>query len=54
MNPTLRDIIQRGWSMGENRPTFDEIFNQLVAIGFKLRPDVDSSRVTQFMNSIEM
>jgi serine/threonine protein kinase len=54
INVTVRKIIKQGWSMRADRPTFDEMFDQLVGINFKLTSDVDSARVTQFINTVEI
>jgi hypothetical protein len=50
MDPTVRNIIERGWSMDPDaRRSFTDIFDALQCSAFKMMPVVDVDRVTKFV-----
>jgi serine/threonine protein kinase len=54
MNVTIRGIIKRCWSSDADvRDSFDDIFDRLHRISFKVTPVVDSSRVAEFITIVE-
>jgi hypothetical protein len=52
-DPTVRDIITRGWSPdpGE-RPSFDDILSALEGIEFRVTPSVDSVKVAAYVEMV--
>jgi hypothetical protein len=44
MDPTVRNIINRSWSVDpDDRGSFEDIFDALRCIGFKMTPAVDAA-----------
>jgi serine/threonine protein kinase len=48
--PAVNDLITECWAQDpSDRPTFDNIFERLEEMQFKVRPDVDSSKLSAFV-----
>jgi serine/threonine protein kinase len=54
MHEVVKRIIQKNWlAEGSQRGNFDEIWDMLDGIDFKLTPGVDSEKVRQFVRWVE-
>lgn len=54
IRPEIREIIERCWAVNpEERFTFDQIYQKLKDIDFKITPNVDSDQVKSYINEIE-
>jgi serine/threonine protein kinase len=53
MNGTVKEIISRGWSADPSqRGSFKAIFRQLEGIDFRITPNVDVSKVREFVSNV--
>jgi serine/threonine-protein kinase len=53
MNPTVSRIIRRGWSViPEKRPPFEQIFDLLRGMDFRIETQVVSARVSEFVRCV--
>jgi serine/threonine protein kinase len=54
MSEHMKSLISRCWAQNpDDRPSFPEILEELKRTDFKIMPDVDSSRVREFVSEID-
>jgi serine/threonine protein kinase len=52
VNPAVRELIDVCWSQNPTRPEFSEILEKLQAIGYQIRPGVDTEKVEAFVSEV--